>query len=162
QEISAMILKKIKEQVEEQLGEEVTGAVISCPAYFKDPQRAATKEAGQLAGLEVLQIVNEPTAAAYAYGGQQGAGGGTGRFLFYDLGGGTFDVTVIKMTGSTLEVIGFAGDTQFGGGNFDDRIVEWMLECLERKNPGYRATLPDEKASALKLRLKGFAEDGKK
>ncbi len=162
EELSAMILKKVKEEVEKQLppGEKVTGAVISCPAYFMNPARESTKEAGRLAGLKVLQIVNEPTAAAYAYGVQQG--GGSGLYLVYDLGGGTFDVTVIKMTGAKVEVIGTGGDPELGGGNFDDRIVEWMLECLEKKHPGYRASVSDDKGAALKLRLKSYAEEGKK
>jgi molecular chaperone DnaK len=162
QELSMMILKKIKEEVEKQLppGETVAGVVISCPAYFKNPARDATKEAGQLAGMKVLQIVNEPTAAAYAYGVQHA--GSSGLFLVYDLGGGTFDVTVIKMTGSNLDVLGTGGDPHLGGGNFDDRIVEWMLECLEKKNPGYRASITDDKSPALKLRLKAYAEEGKK
>jgi len=161
QEISAMLLTKIKELAEAELGEEIEGVVISCPAYFKDPQRAATKEAGQLAGLNVMQIINEPTAAAYAYGVAQDTTEGEKMFLVYDLGGGTFDVTVIRMVAGMLEVLGTGGDPQLGGGDFDDRIVDWMMEHLE-KIPGYFATLTDEKRKALKLVLKSYAEEGKK
>ena len=116
QEISAMILKKIKEEAENELGEKITGAVISCPAYFKDPARQATKEAGELAGLKVLRIINEPTAAAYAYGVRGDKQNGTDAnqqeqlYLVYDLGGGTFDVTVIKMNAGSLDVIGTVQD----------------------------------------------------
>lgn len=161
QEISAMILKKIKELVEAELGEPVTGAVITCPAYFKDPARHATKEAGEIAGLNVLRIVNEPTAAAFAYGlGEDSEE--EKLFIVYDLGGGTFDVTVIKMAGkSHLEVLGTGGDPHLGGGDFDDRIVKWMMGHME-KVPGYTATLTDEKLYALKCRLKAYAEQAKK
>ena len=161
QDLSAMILKKIKASVEEQLGEEVTGAVITCPAYFKDPARAATKEAGILAGLNVLKVVNEPTAAAFAYGVEKGVNDEKNIFLVYDLGGGTFDVTVIEMLAGSLDVIGTGGDPELGGGNFDDRIVNWMLDQLE-KIPGYSSTLSDEKRTALKLKLKSYAEVAKK
>jgi molecular chaperone DnaK len=162
QEISAMILRRIKELAEAELGESVTGAVISCPAYFKDPQRQATKEAGQIAGLEVLRIINEPTAAAYAYGVRLGNDDQQQLFVVYDLGGGTFDVTVIRMEHGLLEVIGTGGDPRLGGGDFDDRIVDWMLEHLGKNNPGYLATLTDEKRAALRMRLKSYAEEGKK
>lgn len=162
QELSAMILKKIKELAEADLGEEVTGAVISCPAYFKDPARDATREAGVLAGLNVLRIVNEPTAAAYAYGVRQTDDTSEKLYVVYDLGGGTFDVTVLKMIGGSIEVIGTGGDPELGGGNFDDRIVNWMLEHLERTHPKYIAALNDERRKAVRLRLKSFAEEGKK
>lgn len=162
QEISAMILRRLKELAEEQLGEEIDGVVISCPAYFKDPQRQATKEAGQVAGLNVLRIVNEPTAAAYAYGLGQAGDTEEHLVMVYDLGGGTFDVTIIKMIGGSLEVIGTGGDPQLGGGNFDDRIVSWMLERIHVKYPGYAATLTEERERALRLRLKTNAEEAKK
>jgi molecular chaperone DnaK len=162
QEISAMILKRIKELSEEQLGEDIDGVVISCPAYFKDPQRQATKEAGQIAGLNVLRIVNEPTAAAFAYGLGQAGDNAEHLAMVYDLGGGTFDVTVIKMISGSLEVIGTGGDPQLGGGNFDDRIVEWMMERIREKNPGYASTLTEERERTLRLRLKSHAEDAKK
>jgi molecular chaperone DnaK len=161
QEISAMLLKKIKECAEAELGEEVTGVVITCPAYFKDPQRAATKEAGQIAGLNVLKIINEPTAAAYAYGVVHDTGEAENLFIVYDLGGGTFDVTVIQMVGQMLEVMGTGGDPNLGGGDFDDRIVGWMIEHLQKSHPGYMATMTDEKRAALRLRLKSYAEEGK-
>lgn len=170
QEISAMILKKIKELAEQELGEEVTGAVISCPAYFKNPERKATEEAGELAGLKVLKIINEPTAAAYAYGATHGNDQNEASddqeklFVVYDIGGGTFDVTVIRMQSGALEVLGTGGDPELGGGNFDDRIVDWIIEHLGT-NPataGYLNTLTDEKRAALRLRLKSYAEEGKK
>jgi molecular chaperone DnaK len=161
QEVSAMILSQIKKLAEAELGEPVTGAVISCPAYFMDPARAATKEAAELAGLKVLKIVNEPTAAAYAYGVRQGSDDKEKLFVVYDLGGGTFDVTVIRMVSGELEVIGTGGDPQLGGGNFDDRIVEWILAHVQAKHPEYAATLTDEKRNALRMRLKFYAEEGK-
>ncbi len=161
QELSAMILKKLGELAEAELGEEVEGAVITCPAYFKDPQRAATREAGEISGLNVLRIVNEPTAAAYAYGLDQGDPDKENLFLVYDLGGGTFDVTVIKMVGGNLEVIGTGGDPQLGGGNFDDAIVDWMLSCLEETIPEFVKGLDDGKASILKMKLKSYAEEAK-
>ena len=162
QEISAMILKKIKELAEEQLGEPINGVVISCPAYFKDPQRAATKEAGEIAKMKVLRIVNEPTAAAYAYGLGEGQGSEKRLALVYDLGGGTFDVTVIEIVGGNLEVIGTGGDPNLGGGNFDDKIVDWILGIVKTKNPGYAATLTEDRERVLRMRLKSFAEDSKK
>jgi len=160
QEISALILSEIKAQVEDEIGEEVTGAVITCPAYFKEPQRNATKVAGQLAGLNVLRIINEPTAAAYAYGIAAENKDIENLFLVYDLGGGTFDVTVVSMISGNLEVIGTGGDPELGGGNFDDRIVDWMMEHLEKVD-GYAATLTDDKRTALRLRLKYYAEEAK-
>lgn len=170
QEISALILSQIKKEAEEELGEKITGAVISCPAYFKDPARKATEEAGMIAGLNILGIINEPTAAAYAYGLRQGHGEaaagadadkGEQLFMVYDLGGGTFDVTIIRMQAGLLEVLGTGGDPELGGGNFDDRIVNWMLEHLERTYPEYCATLTGERLAALRLRLKLHAEEGK-
>ena len=162
QDISAMILSRIKELAEAELGEPITGAVITCPAYFKDPPRAATEQAGQLAGLKVLQIMNEPTAAAYAYGLQHGNDKAEKLFIIYDLGGGTFDVTVIRTIAGSLKVIGTGGDPQLGGGDFDDRIVEWIVGHIRQSNPAYAATWSDEKLKALKLRLKFHAEEYKK
>ncbi len=161
QEISAMILQEIKKQAEEELNEPVTGAVISCPAYFKAPAHNATKEAGVIAGLEVLAVINEPTAAAYAYGTMMESGDEEKLFLVYDLGGGTFDVTVLRMRGGAPEVIGTGGDPQLGGGNFDDKIVDWMLDKIKGDNPEYAATLSDEKLRALRIKLKTEAEKGK-
>jgi molecular chaperone DnaK len=161
QELSAMILRRIKELAEAELGEPVTGAVITCPAYFTDPQRGATKEAGEIAGLKVLHIFNEPTAAAYAYGLSHGNDDSVKLFLVYDLGGGTFDVTVIRMTAGQLKVIGTGGDAKLGGGDFDDAIVGWIMEHLA-KIPGYLSSLNDERKAALRMRLKWYAEEGKK
>lgn len=164
QEVSAMVLRRIRELAEEQLGEPIDGVVISCPAYFKDPQRQATAEAGKIAGLNVLQIVNEPTAAAYAYGLGQTDDSKEHLAMVYDLGGGTFDVTVIKMMGGSLEVIGTGGDPELGGGNFDDCIVNWMVEQLKvnPNNREYIAALNEDRLKALRMRLKSHAEDVKK
>jgi molecular chaperone DnaK len=161
-DISAMILDQIKKLAESDLGEPVTGAVISCPAYFKDPARAATKQAAEIAGLKVLSIINEPTAAAYAYGVlREGADDKEKLFIIYDLGGGTFDVTVIKMIAGHLEVIGTGGNQNLGGGDFDDEIVKWILKGVETRYPDYAATLTPQKRKALETRLKVFAEEGK-
>jgi molecular chaperone DnaK len=160
-EVSALILKRIRELAEEELGEPVEGAVISCPAYFKDPERQAIKQAAEIAGIKLLSIINEPTAAAYAYGATIVGADEKKLFLVYDLGGGTFDVTVIEMTANNLKVIGTGGDPSLGGGNFDDCIVDWMLEHLD-KVPGYSASLTEEKRAALKMRLKYHAEEAKK
>jgi molecular chaperone DnaK len=161
QEISSLILRRIRELAEEELGEPVTGAVISCPAYFMDEPRHATKEAGELAGLNVLRIVNEPTAAAYAYGLLQDEPDKERLVMVYDLGGGTFDVTVLKMLGGSVEVIGTGGDPELGGSNFDDRIVDWMVEQLEETDPEFLASLSEGGMEALKTRLKFHAEEGK-
>jgi molecular chaperone DnaK len=160
-EVSALILSRIRELVEEELNEKVEGAVISCPAYFKDPERQAIKQAAQIAGIKLLSIINEPTAAAYAYGATIAGADEKKLFLVYDLGGGTFDVTVIEMTSNNLKVIGTGGDPELGGGNFDDGIVDWMMEHLD-KHPGYLKSLTEEKKSALRMRLKYHAEEAKK
>jgi molecular chaperone DnaK len=130
QEISARTLMKLKRDAEAFLGEEVTGAVITVPAYFDDAQRTATKEAGQIAGLEVLRIVNEPTAAALAYGLDRAAGEET--VLVFDLGGGTFDVSVLEIASGVFEVKSTHGDTRLGGDDWDERIVEWLVVGFER------------------------------
>lgn len=163
QELSSFILAEIKKEVENQLGEPIIGAVITCPAYFKDHQRAATKEAGTLAGLNVLRIINEPTAAAFAYGlDTQDQNENEKLVMVYDLGGGTFDVTVMRMIGGSIEVLGTGGDPQLGGGNFDDAIVEWMLEKIDATNPGYMESLSAAKKIVVIRKLKAFAEDAKK
>jgi len=162
QEISAMILKRIKKNAEDELGEQITGAVISCPAYFMDESRNATKEAGQLAGLNVLRIVNEPTAAAFAYGSLLGDTREERLVMVYDLGGGTFDVTILKMLGGNINVIGTGGDPRLGGGDFDDKIVGWMENQLREENPEFWASLSDPAKSALRIKLKSYAEEGKK
>jgi molecular chaperone DnaK len=126
QEISAFILEEIKYFAEEALGEDVKEAVITVPAYFDDSQRQATKDAGKIAGLEVARIINEPTAAAIAYGLQEGAGDKT--IAVYDLGGGTFDVSILELSEGVFEVRSTAGDSFLGGEDFDNRIMEWLME----------------------------------
>jgi molecular chaperone DnaK len=125
EEISAMILRKLAEEASRYLGEKVTGAVITVPAYFNDSQRQATRDAGKIAGLEVLRIINEPTAAALAYGLDQRK---SQKILVFDLGGGTFDVSVLEVGDGVFEVKATSGDTQLGGGDFDKRIVNWLAE----------------------------------
>lgn len=125
EEISAMILRKLAEEAERYLGEPVTGAVITVPAYFNDSQRQATKDAGRIAGLEVHRILNEPTAASLAYGLDQQR---SQKILVFDLGGGTFDVSVLEVGDGVLEVKATSGDTQLGGNDFDKRIVDWLAE----------------------------------
>ena len=125
EEISAMILRKLAEEASRYLGEKVTGAVITVPAYFNDSQRQATRDAGKIAGLEVLRIINEPTAAALAYGLDQRR---SQKILVFDLGGGTFDVSVLEVGDGVFEVKATSGDTQLGGGDFDKRIVNWLAE----------------------------------
>jgi molecular chaperone DnaK len=131
QEISAMILRKMKSIAENYIGEEITKAVVTVPAYFNDNQRAATIDAGQIAGLDVLRIINEPTAAALCYGygktGQQ-------KVVVYDLGGGTFDVSVLELGNGVFEVISTAGDTFLGGEDFDDRIIDWVSSEFRKKH----------------------------
>jgi len=126
QEISARVLMKLKRDAEAYLGDSVTQAVITVPAYFDDAQRTATKEAGQIAGLEVLRIINEPTAAALAYGLEKGAEDET--VLVFDLGGGTFDVSVLEIGDGVFEVKSTHGDTQLGGDDWDQRIIDWLVK----------------------------------
>ncbi|MEU6645042.1 molecular chaperone DnaK [Saccharomonospora sp. NPDC046836] len=126
QEISARVLMKLKRDAEAYLGEEITDAVITVPAYFEDAQRQATKEAGQIAGLNVLRIVNEPTAAALAYGLDKGEKEQT--ILVFDLGGGTFDVSLLEIGGGVVEVRATSGDNHLGGDDWDQRIVDWLVE----------------------------------
>src|SRR6201747_2793278 len=126
QEISARILMKLKRDAESYLGEDITDAVITVPAYFEDAQRQATKEAGQIAGLNVLRIVNEPTAAALAYGLDKGEKEQT--ILVFDLGGGTFDVSLLEIGEGVVEVRATSGDNHLGGDDWDDRIVEWLVD----------------------------------
>lgn len=125
QEISAMVLQKLKEDAESYLGEKVTQAVITVPAYFSDSQRQATKDAGKIAGLEVLRIVNEPTAAALAYGLDKG---GDGKILVFDLGGGTFDVSILELGDGVFEVKATNGNTHLGGDDFDNAVMNWMIQ----------------------------------
>ncbi|CAM06368.1 molecular chaperone DnaK [Saccharopolyspora erythraea NRRL 2338] len=132
QEISARVLMKLKRDAESYLGEDVTDAVITVPAYFEDAQRQATKEAGQIAGLNVLRIVNEPTAAALAYGLDKGEKEQT--ILVFDLGGGTFDVSLLEIGEGVVEVRATSGDNHLGGDDWDERIVEWLVEKFKSSN----------------------------
>ena len=132
QEISARILMKLKRDAESYLGQPVTQAVITVPAYFDDAQRTATKEAGQIAGLEVLRIINEPTAAALAYGLEKSAE--DEKILVFDLGGGTFDVSVLEIGDGVFEVKSTHGDTQLGGDDWDQRIVDWLVKEFKSKH----------------------------
>ena len=131
QEISALILRKLKEAAEAYLGEKVTQAVITVPAYFNDGQRQATKEAGTIAGLEVLRIVNEPTAAALAYGLDKKK---DETIAVYDLGGGTFDISVLEIGEGVVEVKATNGDTHLGGDDFDQRVMDWIADEFKREN----------------------------
>ncbi|MBU0707602.1 molecular chaperone DnaK [Patescibacteria group bacterium] len=125
QEISAMILQKLKADAEEKLGETITDAVITVPAYFDDSQRQATKDAGKIAGLNVMRIINEPTAAALAYGFEKKKGE---QIAVYDLGGGTFDISILDVSADTVEVKSTNGDTHLGGDDFDKKIIDWIIE----------------------------------
>ncbi|MSX08626.1 MAG: Hsp70 family protein, partial [Actinobacteria bacterium] len=132
QEISARTLQKLKRDAEAYLGEEITDAVITVPAYFEDAQRQATKEAGQIAGLNVLRIVNEPTAAALAYGLDKGDSEQT--ILVFDLGGGTFDVSLLEIGDGVVEVRATSGDNHLGGDDWDERIVTWLVDKFKAQN----------------------------
>ena len=131
QEISAMILQKLKQDAEAYLGDKVTEAVITVPAYFTDAQRQATKDAGKIAGLEVKRIINEPTAAALAYGIDKET---DQKIMVYDLGGGTFDVSIIEMGDGVQEVLATAGNNRLGGDDFDQRIVKWLIDGFKAEN----------------------------
>ena len=125
QEISARVLMKLKRDAEAYLGDTVTDAVITVPAYFNDSQRQATKEAGEIAGLNVLRIINEPTSAALAYGLDKGDKEQT--ILVFDLGGGTFDVSLLEIGDGVVEVKATSGDNNLGGDDWDDKVVDWMV-----------------------------------
>ncbi|MGL4307479.1 molecular chaperone DnaK [Cetobacterium sp. SF1] len=155
QEISAMILKKLKTDAEAYLGEEVKEAVITVPAYFNDAQRQATKDAGTIAGLEVKRIINEPTAAALAYGLEKE--GKEEKVLVFDLGGGTFDVSVLEIADGVIEVISTSGNNHLGGDNFDDVIIGWLADEFKKENG------IDLRADKMAYqRLKDAAEKAKK
>src|SRR6266508_3401930 len=130
-EISAMILQKMKDAAESHLGEKVTQAVITVPAYFNDSQRQATKDAGKIAGLEVMRIVNEPTAAALAYGLDKKK---DEQVAVYDLGGGTFDVSILELGQGVFEVKATNGDTHLGGDDFDQRVIDWIAEEFRKEH----------------------------
>ena len=132
QEISAMILQYLKAYAEDYLGEKVTQAVITVPAYFNDAQRQATKDAGKIAGLDVERIINEPTAAALAYGIDKTDK--EQKVLIYDLGGGTFDVSILDLADGTFEVLSTNGDTHLGGDDFDNVLVDWMADSFKKEN----------------------------
>lgn len=131
QEISALILKKMKKDAEQYLNGEIKRAVITCPAYFNDAQRQATKEAGQIAGFEVLRIINEPTAAALAYGLDKKK---EEKVLVYDLGGGTFDVSILEIGEGVIQVVATSGNNHLGGDDFDQRIVDWLAEEFKKQH----------------------------
>ena len=154
QEISAYILMKLKKDAENFLGEEVTDAVITVPAYFNDAQRQATKDAGKIAGLNVLRIINEPTSAALAYGLDNG---NPQKILVYDLGGGTFDVSVIDIGDNVIEVLATSGDNHLGGDDFDERIINYLVETFRKENG---IDLSTDKMAMQ--RLKEAAEKAKK
>ena len=153
QEISAMILAKLKADAEAYLGEPVTEAVITVPAYFNDSQRQATKDAGTIAGLNVKRIINEPTAASLAYGVDKET---DQKIMVYDLGGGTFDVSIIEMGDGVTEVLATNGDTHLGGDDFDQRIIDWMADAFQKENG---IDLRQDKMAAQ--RLKEAAEKAK-
>ncbi len=129
QEISAMILEKLKADAESKLGEKIKDVVITCPAYFDDGQRKATRDAGEIAGLNVKRIINEPTAAALAYGLDKKV---NQQIVVYDLGGGTFDISILNVTPDTIEVKGTGGDTHLGGDDFDQKIMDWVIDNFKR------------------------------
>ncbi len=131
QEISAMILQKLKSDAEAFLGQKITQAVITVPAYFTDSQRQATKDAGKIAGLEVLRIINEPTAAALAYGLDKET---DQKIMIYDLGGGTFDVSILEIGDGVFEVLATAGNNRLGGDDFDERVTNWMVDEFKKEN----------------------------
>ncbi len=161
EEVSAMILRKLAEEATIRLGEQVTGAVITVPAYFNDSQRQATRDAGKIAGLEVLRILNEPTAASLAYGLEQKS---NQTILVFDLGGGTFDVSLLDVGDGVFEVKATSGDTQLGGNDFDSRIVDWLAEeFLEKEKVDLRRDRQalqrlTEAAEKAKIELSGVSE----
>ena len=152
-EISAMILAKMKADAEAKLGEKITQAVITVPAYFNDAQRAATRDAGKIAGLEVLRIINEPTAASLAYGLDKKQ---DERIAVYDLGGGTFDISILQLGEGVFEVKATNGDTHLGGDDFDNRVLDWIINEFKREQG------IDLKSDTMALqRLKEAAEKAK-
>ncbi|MCI7778125.1 MAG: Hsp70 family protein, partial [Clostridiales bacterium] len=160
QEISAMILQKLKQDAEAYLGEPVTDAVITVPAYFSDSQRQATKDAGKIAGLNVLRIINEPTAAALAYGMDKET---NQKILIYDLGGGTFDVSILEIGDGVFEVLATAGNNRLGGDDFDERIMNYIADEFKKshgidlRNDRMAKQRLKEAAEKAKIELSGMA-----
>ncbi|UCD94014.1 MAG: molecular chaperone DnaK [Candidatus Zixiibacteriota bacterium] len=152
-EISAMVLAKMKKTAEDYLGQKVTDAVITVPAYFNDRQRQATKDAGRIAGLNVKRIINEPTAAALAYGLDKNK---TGKIAIYDLGGGTFDISILELSEGVFEVLSTNGDTHLGGDDFDKRIIDWLVDEFKESD-----SIDLSKDSMALQRLKEAAEKAK-
>ncbi len=173
QEVSAMILQKLKSDAEDKLGEKIDEAIITVPAYFDDSQRQATKDAGEIAGLKVLRIINEPTAAALAYGFEKKKGQ---KIAIYDLGGGTFDISILEVAEDTVEVKSTNGDTHLGGDDFDQRIINWILNefkaetgidlskdpiALQRiKDAGEKAKIELSTANESEINQPFIAQDG--
>ncbi len=153
QEISAMTLAKLKADAEAYLGQTVTEAVITCPAYFSDSQRQATKDAGKIAGLNVLRIINEPTAAALAYGLDKDKGG---KVMIYDLGGGTFDVSILEISDGVFEVLATNGDTKLGGDDWDNKIIDYLVDEFKKSH-----AIDLSKDKMAMQRLKEAAEKAK-
>merc|ERR1719262_748397 len=131
EEVSSMVLTKMKETAENYLGQEVKHAVVTVPAYFNDAQRQSTKDAGTISGLNVLRIINEPTAAAIAYGLDKK---GERNILVYDLGGGTFDVSLLTLDDGVFEVLATSGDTHLGGEDFDNNVVKYLVKRIKKKH----------------------------
>ena len=154
QEVSAVVLQNLKKTAEDYLGTTVTDAVITVPAYFNDEQRKATKEAGEIAGLKVLRIINEPTAAALAYGMDKKDKDMT--VAVYDLGGGTFDVSILELGDGVFEVKSTNGDTHLGGDNFDEKIIDWLVEEFKSEHG-----MDLSKDAAALQRLRESAEKAK-
>ena len=152
-EISAMVLQKLKQDAEDRLGEKIEEAVITCPAYFDDSQRKATKLAGEIAGFKVRRIINEPTAAALAYGLNKK---GNQKIVVYDFGGGTFDISILEIGDDTVEVLATNGDTHLGGDDFDQKIIDWLVEQFKKD-----AGIDLSKDTLALQRLKEAAEKAK-
>merc|ERR1712054_25863 len=155
QELSAMILQKMKKTAEDYLGTSVSEAVVTVPAYFNDAQRQATKEAGEISGLKVQRIINEPTAAALAYGLDKASD--DKKIVVFDLGGGTHDVSILELGDGVFEVLSTDGDTHLGGDDFDQRIIDWLVEEFKNENGG----LDLSKDPMALQRLKEAAEKAK-
>ena len=162
QEISARMLQKMKQTAEDYLGEKVTRAVITVPAYFNDAQRQATKDAGRIAGLEVERIINEPTAAALAYGLDK-KGKKNEKIAVYDLGGGTFDISILELGDGVFEVKSTNGNTHLGGDDFDQRIMEWLIQEFKKQTgidvSGDKMALQRLKEAAEKAKIELSEQD---